>query len=75
VREAGIRAKRPRRFRRTTDSRHALPIAPNLVERRFDELASTSNKLWVSELTYVCTWQGWVYPCVFLDVFSRKVVG
>jgi transposase InsO family protein len=75
MREAGIRARRPRRFRRTTDSRHALPIAPNLVERRFDEVASTPNKLWVSDLTYVRTWQGWVYLCVFLDVFSRKVVG
>lgn len=74
MREAGIRARRPRRYKRTTDSKHALPIAPNLVERRFDEIASAPNKLWVSDLTYVRTWQGWVYLCIFLDVFSRKVV-
>lgn len=75
MREAGLRARRPRRFKRTTDSRHALPVAPNLVERRFDEVASAPNKLWVSDLTYVRTWQGWAFLCVFLDVFSRKVVG
>lgn len=75
MREAGIRAKKPRRFKKTTDSRHDLPRAPNLVERRFDEIATAPNKLWVSDLTYIWTWQGWVYLCVFLDVFSRKVVG
>jgi putative transposase len=75
MREAGIRAKKPRRFKKTTDSRHDLPRAPNLVERRFDEIATAPNKLWVSDLTYIWTWQGWVYLCVFLDVFSRKIVG
>ena len=75
MREAGIRAKKPRRFKKTTNSRHDLPRAPNLVERRFDELATAPNKLWVSDLTYIWTWQGWVYLCVFLDVYSRKVVG
>ena len=75
MRDAGLRARRPRRFKRTTDSRHALPVAPNLVERRFNEIGSAPNKLWVSDLTYVRTWQGWVYLCVFVDVFSRKVVG
>lgn len=75
MRKAGIRATKPPRWKMTTNSRHDLPRAPNLVERRFDELATEPNKLWVSDLTYVWTWQGWVYLCVFLDVFSRKVVG
>lgn len=75
MREAGIRAKKPPRWRKTTNSRHDLPRAPNLVERRWAETATAPNKLWVSDLTYIWTWQGWVYLCVFLDVFSRKVVG
>lgn len=75
MREAGIRAKKPPRFKKTTDSRHDLPRAPNLVERRFDEIAAAPNKLWVTDLTYIWTWEGWAYLCVFLDVYSRKVVG
>ena len=75
MREAGIRAKKPKRFKATTDSNHDLPRAPNIVKRRWDELATEPNKLWVSDLTYIWTWQGWVYLVVFLDVFSRKVVG
>ena len=75
MREAGIRAKKPPRWKKTTNSKHDLPRAPNIVERRWDELATAPNKLWVSDLTYIWTWQGWVYLVVFLDVFSRKVVG
>lgn len=75
MREAGIRAKKPPRWKKTTHSNHVLPRAPNIVERRWDELATEPNKLWVSDLTYIWTWQGWVYLAVFLDVFSRKVVG
>ena len=62
-------------LKKTTDSRHQSPIAPNVVDRRFEELAPTPNRLWVSDLTYIWTWQGWLYLCVFIDVFSRKVVG
>jgi putative transposase len=75
MREAGIRAKKPKRWKKTTNSKHDLPRAPNLVERRWAEMAPAPNKLWVSDLTYIWTWQGWVYLAVFLDVFSRKVVG
>jgi transposase InsO family protein len=75
MREASIRAKKPPRWKKTTNSNHDLPRAPNIVERRWDELATAPNKLWVSDLTYIWTWQGWVYLVVFLDVFSRKIVG
>lgn len=75
MREAQVRAKKPKRFKKTTDSRHSSPIAPNLVERRFDEIATAPNQLWVTDITYIWTWQGWMYLCVYLDVFSRKVVG
>jgi transposase InsO family protein len=75
MKQAGIRARKPRKFKVTTNSAHKLERAPNLVERRFTELASAPNRLWVSDLTYIWTQQGWLYLCVFLDVFSRKVVG
>lgn len=75
MREAGIRAKKPPRWKKTTNSKHDLPRAPNLVERRWNEMATEPNKVWVSDLTYIWTWQGWVYLVVFLDVFSRKIVG
>lgn len=75
MKEAGIRASAPKRFKATTMSKHKLSRAPNLVERRFDEFGFAPNRLWVTDITYVRTYQGWMYLCVFLDAFSRKVVG
>lgn len=75
MRAEGIKARKPKRVKKTTDSNHAMPIAPNLVARRFDEIATEPNKLWVSDLTYIWTWQGWIYLAVVIDVLSRKVVG
>jgi transposase InsO family protein len=75
MKEAGIKARKPRKFKVTTDSSHKQDRAPNLVKRRFSELASAPNRLWVSDLTYIWTQQGWLYLCVFIDVYSRKVVG
>jgi putative transposase len=69
----GLRARRRRRFRVTTDSRHACPVAANLVQRRF--VAHRPNQLWVADLTYLPTARGWLYLAVILDVFSRRVVG
>lgn len=73
MRESGIRAKSARKYKATTDSNHRLPIAPNLLERRFD--AGSSNSVWVSDITYLWTRQGWMYLAVIVDLFSRKVVG
>jgi hypothetical protein len=53
MREAGIEARRPKKFKVTTDSSHKLERAPNIVERRFEEFGSTPNRLWVTDLTYV----------------------
>lgn len=75
MQQEGIKAGKPKRFKKTTDSDHAMPIAPNLVARRFDKIGSAPNKLWVSDLTYIWTWQGWIYLAVVIDVFSRKIVG
>jgi transposase InsO family protein len=70
----GIQARGKRRFRVvTTDSKHGLPIAPNLLDRRFTVAAP--NQAWVGDLTYIATEQGWLFLAVVIDLFSRKVVG
>ena len=74
MRQHGIAARRPRRGRpRTTDGRHALPIAPNLLERQF--MATAPNRTWLADLTHIRTGEGWLYLAVVLDLFSLKVVG
>lgn len=73
MRESGLHAKRRRRFRTTTNSKHSLPVAPNLLRRDFR--ATHPNQVWVTDVTCVWTWQGWLYLAVMLDLFSRKVVG
>lgn len=70
----GIRARGKRRFRlTTTDSRHGLPIAPNLLERNFTVAAP--NQAWVGDITYIATDEGWLFLAVVLDLFSRRIVG
>jgi putative transposase len=73
MRQHGIVARRKRRFRRTTDSKHPHPIAPNVLERRFE--AELPNTAWVTDVTYVWTLEGWLYLAVMLDLCSRRVVG
>ena len=74
MRRHGIRAIASRRFRPvTTDSRHALPVAPNRLEQRFG--ASAPNQVWLADLTYVPTSEGWLYLAAVLDLATRKVVG
>ena len=73
MREQGIQAVPTKRFRTTTDSDHAFVVAPNLLERDF--VAERPNDVWVSDITYVWTWEGWLYLAVVLDLFSRRVVG
>jgi putative transposase len=73
MRREGIAGCKKRRFRKTTDSNHPDPIAPNVLERHFDvELPDTA---WVTDVTYVWTLEGWLYLAVILDLFSRRVVG
>jgi transposase InsO family protein len=73
MRESGIRAKSARKYKATTDSNHRLPIAPNLLERRFE--VNGPNRAWVSDITYLWTRQGWMYLAVIIDLYSRRVVG
>jgi transposase InsO family protein len=62
-----------RRFVQTTDSAHELPIAKNILKRKFN--ASAPNQVWVTDITYVDTREGWLYLAVVIDMFSRRVVG
>ena len=73
MRKNGLAAQRKRRFRRTTDSNHDGPIAPNVLERQFVQEAP--NTVWVTDVTYIFTAEGWLYLAVMLDLFSRRVVG
>jgi transposase InsO family protein len=73
MRENGIRARHKRRFKVTTDSKHKLPIAPNLLDRDFTPTAP--NQVWTSDITYLWTDEGWLYLAIVLDLFNREVVG
>lgn len=73
MRAAGIVGRRRRRFCRTTDSDHALPVAENLLDRRFQ--MTGPNQAWVGDVTYIRTVVGWLYLAAILDLFSRRVVG
>lgn len=73
MRENGVWARVRRRFRHTTDSRHKLPIAPNLLGQRFT--AAAPNQAWVGDITYIWTAEGWAYLAVLLDLYSRRVIG
>ena len=72
MRQASLVGRQKRRFRKTTDSRHDQPIAPNRLARRFQ--VSTPNTCWTTDVTFVTTGEGWLYLAVILDLFSRRVV-
>ena len=73
LRELGLMGLPHKRFRHTTDSTHRLPVAPNVLGRDFD--AARPNERWATDITYLWTWEGWLYLAVVLDLFSRRVVG
>lgn len=69
----GIKCKQKKRFKATTDYRHNLPVADNLLEQRFE--AAAPNKVWVSDITYIPTDEGWLYLAGHKDICSGKIVG
>jgi putative transposase len=74
MRQHGIRARAPRRYRVcTTDSKHSLPVAENLLDQNF--VADRPDHVWLADITYIPTAEGWLYLAVVLDLFTRKVVG
>lgn len=73
MRVAGIAAKTRRKFKLTTDSRHDLPVAENVLDRHFQ--AERPNQAWVSDITYIPTREGWLYLATVEDLYSRRIVG
>jgi transposase InsO family protein len=70
---AGVSAKQSRKFKVSTDSKHNLPVAPNLLDRQFE--VKEPDSVYVSDITYIWTAEGWLYLAIILDLFSRRVVG
>ena len=73
MRENALKARQRRRFKRTTDSLHAFPVAPNLLNQDFN--ATGPNQKWGADISYVWTREGWLYLAVVIDLFARRVVG
>ena len=73
MRQLGLKAKTPRRFKLTTDSKHSFPVAPNILNRRFN--VTEPNKVWTADISYVWTYEGWLYLAVVMDLHSRQIVG
>jgi len=73
MREMGLKATQPEEFVVTTDSNHDLNIYPNILDRQFS--VDEPNQVWVSDITYIWTLEGWVYLASEMDLFSRKIVG
>lgn len=71
--KAGVSLKKRRKYKATTDSKHNLPVAPNLLNRQFE--VSEPDRVWVSDISYIRTAEGWLYLAVNLDLFNRRVVG
>ena len=73
MRQAGIRSRTKKKFKATTNSRHNFPIAPNLLNQDFT--VDAPDRVWVGDITYIPTDEGWLYLAVLLDLFNREVVG
>ena len=73
MRGNGLRARQTRRVKRTTDSLHAVPVAPNLINQDF--LADHPDDKWGADISYLWTREGWLYLAVVIDMFARRVIG
>lgn len=71
--KAGVECKQRRRYRITTQSKHLLPIAENILNRQFS--VPMPNRIWVADITYLWTNEGWLYIAAVLDLYSRRIVG
>lgn len=73
MKEQGLKARWKRKFVHTTDSRHDLPVAANVLDRQFNPAAP--DQFWAADITYIRTDRGWLYLAAVLDLYSRKIVG
>jgi transposase InsO family protein len=71
MRHLGLRAKAKKKYKVTTDSKHSLPVAPNVLNRDFT--ATAPNQKWVGDISYIGTEEGWMYLAVVIDLYSRAV--
>jgi transposase InsO family protein len=69
----GLRSRTMKKYKATTNSKHTLPVFDNVLNRKFT--VSEPNKVWVADITYIATGEGWVYLASLMDLFSRKIVG
>ncbi len=73
MQDLGIKARFKRQFRITTNSNHKYPVAPNRLNRQFQ--VNAPNRVWVADITYIRTFEGWLYLAAVMDLFSRKIIG
>jgi len=73
MKDLGLKAKVSKRFKVTTNSRHSFPVAPNVLNRNFD--IALPNRVWTADITYVWTFEGWLYLAIVMDLYSRQIVG
>ena len=73
MRESDIRSKRSKKYKATTDSKHNHPVAENLLDRKFE--VERPDQVWVSDITYIPTEEGWLYLSAVKDLFQKKIVG
>lgn len=73
MKENNIRSKKAKKFKKTTDSKHNFPASKDRVKRNFK--VDSPNEAWVSDITYLPTREGWLYLCVWIDLYSRMIVG
>ena len=73
MKQEEIRGLTPKRWKSTTDSDHELAVSPNRLERDFS--ADAPNRAWGADITYIRTWEGWLYLMAIIDLYSRRVVG
>jgi putative transposase len=71
--ESDLRAKHKRRYKARTDSRHAMPVATNLLDRQFE--TNAPDLAWTADITYIPTHEGWLYLAVIIDLYTRMMVG
>jgi transposase InsO family protein len=73
MRDHGLKALQKRRYKKTTDSDHGGPVAPNLLDQNF--IAKQQNQKWGADISYIWTAEGWLYLAIVVDLFSRRIVG
>ena len=73
MRDNNLKARQKRRFKKTTDSDHGGPIAPNHLDQDF--AATAPDQKWAADISYIWTTEGWLYLAIVLDLFSRRIIG